>query len=325
MSCRRAYDLDLAAFLADPRAPELAEFVEHYPRCPECAAEVRAWTEVHLALASRHPAPAELLAYHDGSLGADARAMVGRHLATCPACAEELRAVQRFDVTRVPAALAPRPRRATPAGSVARRIGRVLWHPAVAYAVALLLLVPVLAQRPWETPPPAREPAPAGDAEGLAPASRPRSVVETTRPVTPAQSAEPRQHDAAQSPPMRTFGTQELARSQPAPAPPAGAAAPDAAAKRDMPATRAAAPGPILEEDGRTLAIPLAPALRSRDRVEVRIRDAGGTRELRQQVAPSDGADRLLVELPREWLTPGDWTVEVQAPGDVRRFPLRVR
>src|SRR4030095_11636575 len=46
MSCRRAYDLDLAAFFADPRAPELAEFVEHYPRCPECAAEARAWREV---------------------------------------------------------------------------------------------------------------------------------------------------------------------------------------------------------------------------------------------------------------------------------------
>jgi len=32
MSCSRSFDIDLAAFLRDPRAPELADFVDHYPR-----------------------------------------------------------------------------------------------------------------------------------------------------------------------------------------------------------------------------------------------------------------------------------------------------
>ena len=59
MDCRRAFDVDLAAFLADARAPEWAEFRAHYPGCPACAAEVRAWTELdrllHAALVHDEP------------------------------------------------------------------------------------------------------------------------------------------------------------------------------------------------------------------------------------------------------------------------------
>ena len=321
MMCRRAYEVDLAAFLRDPRAPELAEFVEHYPRCPECAAEVRAWTEVHLTLDARHPASAELLAYEDGTLDGGARAQVERHLATCAGCTEELRALRRFDAARVsPSVPDSESRRATTlSGGRARRLGRMLWHPAVAYAIALLLLVPVLVQRPWETAPPAHQRARADEAELRATESFSRRV-EADRPVAPpAPPAEPEPPGAAQAPHLETYSAQDLARSRPAPAPAAGAAAPQAARKQ------AAAPGPTLAEDRRTLAIPLVPPLGSRDTLEVRVRDAGGTRELRQRVVPSDGADRVVLELPREWLTPGAWTVEVHAPDGVRRFALDVR
>lgn len=326
MSCRRAYDLDLAAFLRDPRAPELEEFVEHYPRCPACAAEVRAWTEVHLALGRRHPAPAELLAYQDGTLAADARATLERHLTTCPGCSEELRALERFDAIReASATTAPSPPRPAPTGSAVRRVGRVLWHPAFAYAVALLLLLPVLAQQPWDRGRLPLERPRADDTAGLPPAPAP-SHVETPRPAAPPPEPlhDERERVAPeQAPPSRPFASDDLARSQRAPAPPPVAAASDAAATRGKAAAGASAPALTLDDDRRTLAIPLAPSLRSRDAVEVRIRDAAGTRELRQRVAPRE-VDRLVLELPRDWLTPGAWSVEVQAPGAVRRFTLHV-
>src|SRR4029450_6298110 len=102
-------------------------------------------------------------------------------------------------------------------------------------------------------------------------------------------------------------------------APAAGAAAPETARKR------AGAPGLTLGEDRRTLTVPLVPPLRSRDTIEVSIRDDAGTRELRLRVAPSEDGDRVLAELPREFLTPGEWTVEIEAPDGPRRFPLQVR
>ena len=325
MSCRRAYDLDLAAFLRDPRAPELEEFIEHYPRCPDCAAEVRAWTEVHLALAPRHPAPAELLGYQDGTLAPDARATLDRHLASCTGCSEELRALRRFDATRetsVPAA--PPPRRPVLPGSALRRAARMLWHPAFAYAVALLVLVPLLVQRPWERGRiPLQPPRP--DDTARLPSAPASSRVETPRPPAPpagAPRAEREPTAPGQPPPSRTFAGEDLARMQRAPASPA-AKAPEAAGKSGQMAAGAAASGPTLDPDGRTLSIPLTPVLRSRAEVEVRIRDSAGRRELRQRVAPHD-ADRLVLELPRDWLSPGAWTVEVQATGAASRFTLHV-
>ncbi len=59
--------LTLAAFVIDPRDPTWAEFREHYPTCPDCAGEVRAWTELHVELQSgegeggSHPAKELLL------------------------------------------------------------------------------------------------------------------------------------------------------------------------------------------------------------------------------------------------------------------------
>lgn len=181
MSCRRAYELDLPAFLADPRDATWDDFRAHYPRCPECSAEVAAWTALHASLAHRHPEPAELLRWSDDpdSLAADTRTLLARHLEQCPSCRDELRALDRFNVA-VPApgadpagsdapAVAPpahaaatmrhggrhaeararnRPASAPGPGRAPERrpggaLRRVLWHPAFAYAVlALVLLLP---------------------------------------------------------------------------------------------------------------------------------------------------------------------------------------
>ena len=131
----------------------------------------------------------------------------------------------------------------------------------------------------------------------------------------PAPAAEPAPPAAEQAPDADSLAVHELTRNRALQAPAAGASAPK----------RAAAPGPTLDEDRRTLTIPLVPPRESVDAIEVRIRDAAGTRELRQRVTPAAGGERVLVELPREWLTPGEWTVEVEAADGPRRFPLRVR
>jgi hypothetical protein len=121
MSCRRSFDIDLAAFLRDPHARELADFVDHYPRCPWCAAEVRAWTEVHHAFAPPHLEPARLLAYRAGALAGADRDRVDRHVAGCRSCAEELRALDGFAAVE---ALARQPRvRASIASWVRRSCG----------------------------------------------------------------------------------------------------------------------------------------------------------------------------------------------------------
>ena len=51
MSCRSSFEIELPEFLAEPGAAAFDEFRAHYPRCPECAAEVRAWTSLDAQLA----------------------------------------------------------------------------------------------------------------------------------------------------------------------------------------------------------------------------------------------------------------------------------
>lgn len=325
MTCRRAFDVDLAAFLRAPRAPELADFVEHYPRCPDCAAEVRAWTEVHLALADPHPAPADLLAHHDGTLAGEGRASVDRHLATCPSCAEELRALRRYDAVgrddAVPGAAAPAPTSAR-RGTLGR-VGRALWHPAVAYAVALLLLVPVALQRRWEQ---------------VAPVDPGQSVAQRER-AAPARTAAPEAAKAAPEPAPAPALRRGAEAPQDAGAPPPRPdtqtldlthAAPRAAAERDAvarpaPAARAGArQAPSFDADARRLTIPVADAARGAPTLEVRLRDAPGARELRQRLAAPPPGAPVSVELPAGWVTPGRWEIELHAAGEVTRFTLDV-
>src|SRR5207249_12296180 len=157
MSCRRSFDLDLADFVASSARPEWAEFRAHYARCPECSAEVRAWTELHLLLQppAVHPAEAVLLRLETepGRLPAAERRAVEEHLAGCPSGRDELAALRRFDFT----ALEPKAPVATaPLSSIAERFRRLVLHPAFAYAIVLLLLYPALEGR---LPSPARQAA----------------------------------------------------------------------------------------------------------------------------------------------------------------------
>lgn len=200
--------MDLAGFLRDPRAAELADFVDHYPRCPDCSAEVRAWTEVHLGLAGRHPDAAELLAYQDGALSGHARDVVGRHLQTCPSCAEELRAVRRFDRAGGEARRPDPPPRSTTGW-----LRRVLWRPAVGYGVALVALAAVgLQHRTGIEPPPtirvheaARDTEPAARLQSIAPPA-PAPAEERQ-----AGRASPALKNAAAPPPKLDLRAQSIA------------------------------------------------------------------------------------------------------------------
>jgi hypothetical protein len=173
MSCRKAFEADIAAFLLDPGGPEWAELRGHYPRCPDCATEIRAWTELHTLLESGAPGPAaveagsahpdeELLLQfeeHPERLASTQRQAVADHLATCRSCADELGALRRFDFARLePAAPASmRQPRVSPL-RLASLVRRVVLHPAFAYAVVLLLLYPTVAERFFPAPPPTGAP-----------------------------------------------------------------------------------------------------------------------------------------------------------------------
>ncbi len=151
MGCRRSQEIDLPAFLADPRDEAFADFRGHYPGCRDCSAELRVWTELHESLSARHPEPERLARYAE--LPAAERAGIDRHTARCPGCREELTALAAFDPAWLGAAAA-----APDGPSLLERlraalapVGRVVWHPAFAYALVGLLLLPVV-QRLASTP-----------------------------------------------------------------------------------------------------------------------------------------------------------------------------
>jgi hypothetical protein len=158
MSCHKAYDIDLAAFLAEPRAERFAEFRDHYPRCAACSAEVRAWTEVDGLLrpaSDAHPEPEVLLRYADDVLAPAERSGLAAHLEQCPACRDELTALAGFEPARAEAA---QPTRARP--SLLDSLRRLVFHPGFAYALLLLVAAPTLYDLV----------APGGPASSLAPA-----------------------------------------------------------------------------------------------------------------------------------------------------------
>ena len=113
---------------------------------------MRAWTELEIVLRgpADHPAPELLLRFEDepGSLAAERRADLDRHLAGCASCRDELSSLRAF---RPAAASAPAPVRARPGlGDLLAALRRFFWQPALAYALVLLLLVPLVADR-WGT------------------------------------------------------------------------------------------------------------------------------------------------------------------------------
>ncbi len=319
MTCRRALDLDLADFVSDAARPEWAEFRAHYPRCAECSAEVRAWTELHLSLRASgdHPAEELLLRFETepGRLPAAERRAVEDHLAHCASCRDELGALRRLDFAQ----LAPRVAASTSARtSFAEVLRRALLHPAFAYALVLLLLFyPALERRQTE-----REdrgtPAAMGEASSGG-ALRSEPAKQATARYTDEVLAR-RKLDA----PLERAGRESPAAAPTAPA--AGNLAEEkderafAKSRRSLAAEgwRALAlsrPGAAVDVDaaslegGLVLTLPV-PETTPAGPVEVRVVDAQAGREMRQRFADARGS--VTMRLPAAWLTPGTYTAELR-------------
>ena len=348
MSCRRAFDVDLADFVASSARPEWAEFRAHYARCAECSAEVRAWTELHLLLQppAAHPAEELLLRFETerDRLPAAERRAVEEHLARCPSCKDELAALRRFDF----ASLEPRAA-ASPAASFAAFLRRLVLHPAFAYAIVLLLLYPALEgrlpslarQAAREDGKPAIEPladknAPAGEVS-LKPA-------EPAAPANVARSEERRFMRArkeAEAPALResgraggegnvasTTGADGLAQEKAERLYGKLDAAAEPAGWKTLALSREGAPADVAARElgaGLVLTLPVPEAARNAS-VEVRVLDAHGGREMRERFAGP--AERVVaMRLPAVWLTPGTYTAglrRLDAEPSAEVFSFRV-
>jgi len=311
MTCQETLALDLAEFLARPTAEEFAAFRSHYPRCADCAAEVRAWTELQASLSgATHPSPDALLQYEGGGLTDAERRGIAQHLAGCAPCRDELRALAVFDRDAAPAAArvpVSKPRRWS------FRLPRLVLHPALAYGLVLaLLFYPALRSRFSET-----------------------EFTETsTRSDDRSQAAKLEDRAVPAAREERAALAKKAAPAQPATEPPAAAGASaksdayereiDAAAPRErlraMSSSVAGAerpsagvkllPGPHAEQRTLRISVP-----RRAGELEVRIVDQRSGRELGQRVTAA--ADRVEIQVPRVWLVPGRYRVEVRTNGDV--------
>jgi len=355
MSCRRAFDLDLADFVAGSARPEWAEFRAHYARCAECSAEVRAWTELHLLLQppAAHPAEELLLRFESepGRLPAAERRAVEEHLARCASCNDELAALRRFDFTalepRAAAAPAPRP-------SLGERLRRLVLHPAFAYAIVLLLLYPALEGRlPSRGQQAAREDRqavadrPAGKS---APAAR-QAAQEPAAPANLARSENDVLMRARKEAPAAALGGRLQAGAEPAPTAErladekakvdsesgaekvprdvaTRAAMPEPAGWKALALSAPGAPADVAARDlgtGLVLTLSVPDAARNGD-VEVRVLDARGGREMRERFAPA--GEHVAMRLPAAWLTPGTYTAELRrldaGPSPAEVFSFRV-
>jgi len=348
MNCRESLTLDLAEFLARASAPEFAAFRAHYPRCVDCAGEVRAWTEVYAALsASTHPSPDTLLHYQDERMPEADRRGVARHLAACAPCRDELRALAVFDLEA-----------AHPARPVVERKpwfrlpdwARLVLHPALAYGLVLaLLFYPAWRHsglRPQYAPVPSSS-SPVGDEtfyERLARPSREERVAPREQ-KRGDDSRETRQEaPAVQAPqPPKLAAKQRVAETPPS-APAAGGRA--KADEADSNQLAGLAKGKtsteesvlLLRAGGRaqlevadeagevTLRAPIGSELSDSGSLEVRVFDANGDREIRERIAPVAG--HVSMRVPRAWLAPGTYRFEARRAGTAARedsFDFEVR
>jgi hypothetical protein len=352
VSCRRAFEIDLAAFLAEPARPEHADFRGHYPRCAACAEEVRAWTELEASLhafGAAHPEPAALLRFEEraADLAAQERARIESHLARCASCRDELRSLRAFPFEST-AATGGSSRRSRPPARRSR-IGRVrslVLHPAFAYAVVVLLAWPAAQSL-------------------LRPAARDAVVAEAAKPAPPSADVALVDERAKQEKlrAERLEQREVLASLREAPAtataaaPPAAPPAP-APVRRDAPARPeaksepgSAAPGrtespivsfeapaaeladsPVVQKErpsgyglaAESSAPMLAPAQRaSRALEQARARAAGLT-------APGEGEAesapaRLRIELPAELRAERELLVRVRDSSRLRELRERVQ
>lgn len=274
MSCQRVQEIDLTGFLASPRDAEFASFREHYPMCRECAAEVRAWTELEIVLRgpAEHPAPELLLRFEDEpmTLAAERRAEVDRHLAGCASCRDELSSLRAFQPA---ASTAPVREHALPGlGELLAALRRWLWQPALAYALVLLLLVPLVADRWGALEEAALEPAAPALGKSLALGDRKRDLER-------ADADEQRMAEAPAPELERLLLAEEAREPEPAPALHRAAGAKAPAKKRAITAAGGAA-GAFREQKNEQPASAPAPSRAGR----------------RQQPAEADAVSRLEVE-----------------------------
>jgi hypothetical protein len=345
MTCRRASEIDLPGFLADPSRPEYDAFRAHYPRCRECAAEVRAWTELREALrAARspgsflHPEPEQLARYEEApaALGESERRALEAHLAGCVACRDELRALRAFD----PAALAvpsrsraPTPERERSADSFLAGLRRLLWHPALAYALLLALVVPTVYRQVVVSPsvPPADTAAKREEPQSEMLRREVPSAAEQPQALREQAAASPQR--AAPPEVAKKLEARAPARSAvPAAPPSAGTANTGEKQTAEAPAeaelrerdVRAATPGLVRPDAGKGV-FSMAQRDEAADLLAFEV--PASTLVLRRDevpiIAPAQGALQLSVTFPRT--SPDAREVEVRVVGPDGRRELRER
>lgn len=247
--CRRARELDLAAFALDRAATEWAEFRAHYAGCPECAPEVARFARLAVLLereaapAPAHPAERELLAYADSraELAATARERIARHLAGCAACRSEVAVLQRFDLGALEAA----PSGASASERIRRAVawlGDVLRGPLRAPAFALaaaVLAIAIVASWSWREPSAA---PPDASVPPLAAAPAPAGSESAEAADREAVAAAPRSEPLPAPQPAAEIALAPSPPSAPAPQESAPPAEPETHANAPSPST--SAPGP---------------------------------------------------------------------------------
>ena len=341
MKCPKAFELDLADFVVDPSSEAWAAFRAHYPECEDCAAEVAIWDEMQAFLRSggpgattAHPPKELLLRYEEqrATLSAIEAAMLGKHLATCRTCPDELAALRTFDFSVVRRQPAPRAQPWWALGlELVSRIRPVVMHPAFAYALVLMLLFPAVIQlrlagrsqltakialespreptvarqrittdgdRPEVAPPPPSAEHIPGEPQDAAPAA--------TREATPPTDGDS-QLASAGTRPRRAASR----RTQPAGSA-AGDGAPPAHPADDAPATKAS-PVAADDEDASDALVPREPA--DADSDEPRVLGLADTEEphddARHARRAVKGAGATHDDAERD----GSWQTIVLAPG----------
>ena len=307
VSCDRAQQIDLLSFVSEPAGEGFAAFRKHYPRCPRCSAEVRAWNELHLGLQDSggtpaHPGAESLARFATSptALSAQSRREIESHLSACPACRDELGALRRFDPAGLASPYSKSAGLSEALGALLGRLRGLVMHPVFAYGAALLLLYPALQGR--QEPSPTIQPAASAPDAELAPVAESfvASSLRDERQTLAAERGEP----MLQAAPRRARGP----RPEPALA---EAASP---ALERSPRARSALVAPFRARfEGPVLYLELPPATRDTP-AEVRVIFPEGERELLQRLDPS-GSRELALELPRMWLTSGTYRVGYRASG----------
>ena len=229
MPCSRFQELDLAEFAVDPRAPEWAEFRDHFPRCVECSRDVARFGALAAALgvtgtsASAHPSDTKLLALAraPGDLARDERARLEAHLAGCAPCRTELTAARAFTFAKV----AKAEKRRGWLGGIGMALVPLLRRPAFAAAMALVVAVLALVltrqareTRPLPSPPPVAQVQPAAPAPIVA-ETPPKAEAAPESPPAPPIEPQPAPTQIAKQPTAEkpAVAKQPTKRETPAP------------------------------------------------------------------------------------------------------------